>query len=102
MGWHLDGQVTAVLGTHTHVQTADEEILPQGTAYLTDVGMTGPLSSVIGITPASAIRKFLTQMPTRFESADGPATLQGAVVTVDPASGRATAIERVQVRETNP
>ena len=100
MGWHLDGQVTAVLGTHTHVQTADEEVLPQGTAYLTDVGMTGPLESVIGITPASAIRKFLTQMPTRFESAGGPAILQGAVVTIDPVSGRAVAIERVQVRET--
>ncbi len=102
MGWHLDGQVTAVLGTHTHVQTADEEILPQGTAYLTDVGMTGPLGSVIGVTPASAIRKFLTQMPTRFETADGPAILQGAIVTLDPSNGLATAIERLQVRETNP
>jgi metallophosphoesterase (TIGR00282 family) len=102
MGWYLDGQVTAVLGTHTHVQTADEEILPNGTAYLTDVGMTGPLASVIGVTPASAIRKFLTQMPTRFETADGPAILQGAVVTLDSASGRAVAIERVQVRETIP
>jgi 2',3'-cyclic-nucleotide 2'-phosphodiesterase len=102
MGWYLDGQVTAVLGTHTHVQTADEEILPNGTAYLTDVGMTGPLVSVIGVTPSLAIRKFLTQMPTRFETADGPAILQGAVVTLDPASGLATAIERVQVRETGP
>jgi 2',3'-cyclic-nucleotide 2'-phosphodiesterase len=101
MGWYLDGQVTAVLGTHTHVQTADEEILPNGTAYLTDVGMTGPLASVIGVTPASAIRKFLTQMPTRFETADGPAILQGAVVTLDAASGRAVAIERVQVRESS-
>ncbi|HXZ26171.1 MAG TPA: YmdB family metallophosphoesterase, partial [Nitrospiria bacterium] len=83
-------------------QTADEEILPNGTAYLTDVGMTGPVASVIGITPASAIRKFLTQMPTWYEAADGPAILQGAVVTVDPSSGRATAIERIQVRETTP
>jgi metallophosphoesterase (TIGR00282 family) len=102
MGWYLDGQVTAVLGTHTHVQTADEEILPNGTAYLTDVGMTGPMASVIGITPASAIRKFLSQMPTRYEAADGPAILQAAVVTIDPSTGRATAIERLQVRETTP
>lgn len=99
MGWYLDGQVTAVLGTHTHVQTADEEILPNGTAYLTDAGMTGPLASVIGVTPASAIRKFLTQMPTRFETADGPAILQGVIVTLDPSTGRATSIERLQVRE---
>jgi len=99
MGWFLDGQVAAVLGTHTHVQTADEEILPQGTAYLTDVGMTGPVASVIGITPDSAIQKFLTQMPKRFETATGPAILQGAIVAVDPATGRATAIERLQVRE---
>ena len=102
MGWFLDGQVAAVLGTHTHVQTADEEILPQGTAYITDVGMTGPVQSVIGITPDSAIQKFLTQMPKRFETASGPAILQGAIVTVDPASGRATAIERLQVREDQP
>jgi hypothetical protein len=99
MGWFLDGQVAAVLGTHTHVQTADEEILPQGTAYLTDVGMSGPVASVIGITPETAIARFLSQMPKRFETATGPAILQGAVVTIDAATGRATAIERVQVRE---
>jgi metallophosphoesterase (TIGR00282 family) len=99
MGWFLDGQVSAVLGTHTHVQTADEEILPQGTAYLTDVGMTGPMASVIGITPTSAIEKFLTQMPKRFETASGPAILQGAIVTVDQRSGRAVAIERLQIKE---
>ncbi|MEW6324336.1 MAG: TIGR00282 family metallophosphoesterase [Nitrospirota bacterium] len=99
MGWYLDGQVAAVLGTHTHVQTADEEILPQGTAYLTDVGMTGPIASVIGIVPATAIERFLTQMPKRFETATGPAILQGAIVTVDPASGKATAIQRLQIRE---
>jgi metallophosphoesterase (TIGR00282 family) len=99
MGWFLDGQVTAVLGTHTHVQTADEEILPQGTAYLTDVGMTGPMASVIGITPESSIERFLTQRPRRYETAAGPAILQGAIVTLDSSTGRATAIERLQLRE---
>lgn len=102
MGWFLDGQVAAVLGTHTHVQTADEEILPKGTAYLTDVGMTGPLESVIGIVPATAIERFVTGMPKRFETATGPAILQGAIVTVDSASGKATAIQRLQVRENQP
>jgi len=101
MGWYLDGQVTAVLGTHTHVQTADEEILPQGTAYLTDVGMTGPYQSVIGVTPESAVGRFVSSMPKRFETAGGPAILQGAIVTVDPSTGRATAIERLQVKEPN-
>ena len=99
MGWFLDGKVSAVIGTHTHIQTADEEILPNGTAYLTDVGMTGPVNSVIGVVSTLVVDKFLTQMPTRFETASGPAILQAAVVTIDAVSGHATAIERLQLRE---
>ena len=72
MAWHLDGRVTAVLGTHTHVQTADERILPKGTAYLTDVGMTGPHDSIIGVTVDAALGRFLNAMPARFEAAGGP------------------------------
>ena len=79
MGWHLDGRVTAVFGTHTHVQTADERILPKGTAYLTDVGMTGPHESIIGVTIEAALGRFLTGMPARFESATGPGRLNAVV-----------------------
>jgi metallophosphoesterase (TIGR00282 family) len=96
-GWYADGEVSAVLGTHTHVQTADEQILPGGTAYLTDAGMTGPTQSVIGIDTPMVIEKFLTQMPKRFDVAKGPAILSGAVVNVDPESGKARSIQRVQI-----
>jgi len=96
MGWFLDGRVSAVLGTHTHVQTADERILPGGTAYMTDVGMCGPMDSVIGIRRELVIRRFLTQMPVKFEVAGGPVLVQGALVDIDPVSGRATAVRRVQ------
>lgn len=98
MGWFLDGEVSAVLGTHTHVQTADETILPRGTAYITDVGMTGPLNSVIGIEKEMIIDRFLTGMPCRFEVARGDVRLQGAVVDVDPQTGRARSIQRVNLR----
>jgi metallophosphoesterase (TIGR00282 family) len=94
LGWHLDGEVSAVLGTHTHVQTADERILPRGTAYLTDLGMSGPVDSVIGVETKSAVERFLTQLPVRFEPASGPAAACGAVVEVDASSGLATRIER--------
>jgi metallophosphoesterase (TIGR00282 family) len=97
IGWYLDGKVSAVLGTHTHVQTADERIFPRGTAYVTDVGMTGPIDSVIGIDREIAIQRFTTQMPVRFEPAKGPAVLHGALVRVDAESGRAVAIERLRV-----
>src|SRR5260221_4329386 len=97
MGWHLDGRVTAVFGTHTHVQTADERILPKGTAYMTDAGMTGPHDSIIGVTTEIALTRLLTAMPTRFESATGPGRLNGAIVTADRASGRATAIQRLNL-----
>jgi hypothetical protein len=87
--------VAAAIGTHTHVQTADERILPKGTAYITDAGMTGPRDSVIGIKREPVIERFLTGMPTRFEVAAGPVVLSGVVVTVDEATGSARSIERV-------
>jgi metallophosphoesterase (TIGR00282 family) len=92
----LDGRVTAVLGTHTHVQTSDARILPGGTAALTDVGMTGPHDSVIGVETELAVRRMRTGMPVRFETASGGVRLEGALVTCDPATGRATAIEPVR------
>ncbi|HVL67804.1 MAG TPA: TIGR00282 family metallophosphoesterase [Vicinamibacterales bacterium] len=97
MGWHLDGRVTAIFGTHTHVQTADERLLPKGTAYLTDVGMTGPYDSIIGVTVEAALGRFVTGMPARFESASGPARLNAIIITADPASGRALGIERLNL-----
>ena len=93
----LDGRVTAVLGTHTHVQTADARVLPGGTAALTDVGMTGPHDSVIGVETGLAIRRMRTGMPVRFETASAGVRLEGAVVTCDPETGRASAIEPVRV-----
>ena len=97
MGWHLDGRVTAVVGTHTHVQTADERILPKGTAYQTDVGMTGPHDSIIGVTTEAALGRFLTAMPARFEAATGPGRLNAVLVTADPATGKAANIERLNL-----
>jgi len=100
LGWHLDGIASAVIGTHTHVQTADERLLPAGTAYLTDAGMTGARDSVIGTRPEIAVKRFITQVPMRFKPADGPALFCGALVDVDESSGRATAIERLQLAST--
>ena len=97
MGWHLDGQATAVVGTHTHVQTADNRVLPKGTAYLTDAGMTGPHDGVIGVEKEPVIGKFLSGLPARFETATGDPRLNGAIVTADPSTGLATAIERVSL-----
>jgi len=96
MGWHLAGRVAAVVGSHTHVQTADDRVLPGGTGYLTDAGMCGPVDSVIGMRREEVLRRFITQMPVRFEVAKGPVILQGAFVEVDPGNGRATAITRYQ------
>ncbi|MEB2285834.1 MAG: metallophosphoesterase [Polyangiaceae bacterium UTPRO1] len=96
MGWYLDGRVSVVVGSHTHVQTADERILPGGTAYLTDAGMCGPTNSVIGVSREGVLRRFLTQMPTRFEVADGPVAVQGVVVEVDDTTGKAKSIRRLQ------
>jgi 2',3'-cyclic-nucleotide 2'-phosphodiesterase len=97
MAWHLDGRATAVLGTHTHVQTADERLLPKGTACMTDVGMTGPHDSIIGVTVDAALGRFLNAMPARFEAASGPGRLNAAVITADPATGKATRIERLNL-----
>ena len=97
MGWYLDGRVTAVLGTHTHVQTADERVLPNGTAYITDVGMTGPHDSIIGVHTKPALRRFLDGMPSRFETATGNPRLNAVVITADNATGKATRITRVSI-----
>ncbi len=95
MGWHLDGTATAVVGTHTHVQTADERILPKGTAYLTDVGMTGPHDSIIGVEVAPALARFTTAMPQKFDTATANPRLNAVVVEADEQTGIATEIERV-------
>ena len=95
MGWHLDGKVTAVVGTHTHVQTADERILPKGTAFLTDVGMTGPHDSIIGVEVEPALGRFLTGLPARFETATANPRLNAVVIDADDTTGRATDIERL-------
>lgn len=97
MGWHLDGEVTAVAGTHTHVQTADERILPNGTAYITDVGMTGPHDSIIGVDPRPALKRFLDGMPAKFDTATRNPRINAVVVTADPGTGRAQSIERVDL-----
>ncbi len=97
MGYMLDGKVSAVWGTHTHVPTADQQILPQGTGYITDLGMTGPSQSVIGIRPELSIEKFRGGLYSRYQAADGPCCLSGAVFTVDPATGKCTAVERLTV-----
>jgi len=99
MGWHLDGRVTAVLGTHTHIPTADERILPGGTAYQTDVGMSGPYDSVIGVEKELVLHKFLTGMPGKFEAAKGNPKMCATLVTCDPATGRAMHIQRIMLGE---
>ncbi len=96
MGWFLDGRVSAVLGTHTHVQTADGRILPQGTAYITDVGMTGPQDSVLGVKKEIIINRFLTQLPAKFELAGGAIQLNAVVMDIDEQTGKARSIEGVQ------
>ena len=96
LGWYLDGKVSAVLGTHTHIQTADERILPLGTAYLTDVGMCGPYDSVIGRNVDNVLERFLTNLPVRFEVADKNIKLCAAVVDIDEKTGKANSITRIQ------
>lgn len=99
MGWYLDGRVSAVVGTHTHVQTADERILPGGTGYITDVGCCGPYNGVIGMDKTGVFRRLIEQMPSRFEVAGGPAMLNGVRLELDAASGKTKAIERVRYLE---
>ena len=96
MGYYLDGRVSAVIGTHTHVPTADERILPQGTAYLSDAGMTGPRDSIIGVMVEPVIGRFLTGIHHRFDTAAGPVIMSGAVVTCDDQTGKAVSIRRIQ------
>lgn len=96
MGWYLDGRVSAVIGTHTHVPTADETILPGGTAFQTDAGMTGPFYSVIGVVKEDVIRRFLTSIPEKFETASQDAQLNGVFVEVDSATGKSLKIERIR------
>ena len=96
MGKFLDGRVSAVLGTHTHIQTADEDVTAKGTAYMTDLGMTGPCDSVIGRTTDAILKRFITGMPTQFEIASGDVRLHGALLTLDPATGKALKIKRIE------
>jgi 2',3'-cyclic-nucleotide 2'-phosphodiesterase len=95
LGWYLDGRVSAVLGTHTHVQTADERILPGGTAFITDVGMTAPRDSIIGMGRDEVLQRFLTLLPARFDVAPGPAQINAVAIEVDEGTGRATRIQRI-------
>ena len=97
LGWYLDGRISALLGTHTHIQTADERILPKGTGYITDAGMTGPFDSVIGVRKELAIQKFLTLLPTRFEPATGDVRLNGVHLDVDETTGHCRHIERISL-----
>jgi metallophosphoesterase (TIGR00282 family) len=95
MGVHLDGRVSAVVGTHTHVPTADQRILPRGTAYVSDLGMTGPLDSIIGFAPETVLPRFLNGLPTRFAVGSGPVVFNALLIDIDPASGAATGLERI-------
>jgi metallophosphoesterase (TIGR00282 family) len=96
MGWHMNGRATAVVGTHTHVTTADETVLPGGTAYITDVGMCGPVPSILGVEKEIILYRFRSSMPTRFEVADQPGVISGVVIDVQRETGRATAIRRIR------
>ncbi len=98
-GWYLDGRVTAVIGTHTHVPTADERVLPEGTAFISDVGMTGPYDSVIGVEKSLVIERFLTQRPVRLTPATGDVRLAAVLIEASAATGRAESIRRIEVRE---
>lgn len=98
LGRYLDGRVTALVGTHTHVQTSDETIFPKGTAYITDLGMTGPKDSIIGSDVSAVLKKFITGMPHKFEVAENDVTLEGVLITADPTTGRAKSIKRIRER----
>ena len=98
MGYYLDGRVTALWGTHTHVPTADERVYPKGTGYITDLGMTGPIESVLGIEPWQSVENFLGGLPGRYRSPDGPCKMQGCVFTVDTRTGKCLSVERVDIR----
>ncbi|GIT54398.1 MAG: hypothetical protein Ct9H300mP16_15580 [Pseudomonadota bacterium] len=99
MGWYLDGRVSGVVGTHTHVPTADERVLPKGTAHISDVGMTGCYNSVIGVETSGILKRFVDRVPERMEPASGPGSVCGVVIDVDETSGLSRSIERVRVDE---
>jgi metallophosphoesterase (TIGR00282 family) len=99
MAWQLDGRVNAVVGTHTHVQTADERLLPQGTAFISDLGMTGPWNSILGVKVEKILERFQTCRPVRFDVADGPCVYSAVVIETDDTTDRTVSIERVQIRE---
>ena len=98
LGYYLDGRVSALWGTHTHVPTADERVYPKGTGYITDLGMTGPVESVLGIDPRQSVESFLGGLPGRYKPAEGPCKLQGAIFTLDTATGLCTAVERIEIQ----
>ena len=98
MGYHLDGRVSALWGTHTHVPTADERVMPKGTGYITDIGMTGPVESVLGIRPDQSVEFFLGGLPGRYRNAGGACKMQGAIFTLDSDTGLCTAVERLDIR----
>lgn len=103
LGWYVDGRVSAVVGTHTHTQTADERILPKGTAYITDVGMTGPYDGILGVEREAVINRFLTSLPARFEpDKNGRDQLNGLIVTIDHKTGKATSVERIMINDDHP
>lgn len=97
MGFYLDGKISAMFGTHTHVLTADEQILPKGTGYITDVGMTGPIHSVLGVTPELAVQKMRTNLPVRFENPDGACKMEGCIFEIDNKTGKTVSVERVSI-----
>lgn len=102
-GWHVDGRVSAVVGTHTHTQTADERILPEGTAYITDVGMTGPYDGILGVERDAVLKRFLTSLPVRFEiTKTGRKQLNGVLVTIDTNSGKAEKMQRILINDDHP
>jgi metallophosphoesterase (TIGR00282 family) len=98
LGYYLDGRVSALWGTHTHVPTADERVYPKGTGYITDLGMTGPVESVLGVDPRQSVESFLGGLPGRYKPAEGPCKLQGAVFVLDTATGLCAEVERVEIR----
>ncbi|ATO47870.1 MULTISPECIES: TIGR00282 family metallophosphoesterase [Brevibacillus] len=102
LGWYLDGKISAMVGTHTHVQTGDERILPNGTGYITDAGMCGPTDGILGMERSAVIMKFLTQLPVRFEVAEGPTQLNGVLFTLDKSTGKTTKIDRIRIDATCP
>lgn len=97
MGFYLDGRISAMFGTHTHVQTADAQVLPNGTGYITDLGMTGPIQSVLGVTPSLAIQKIKTNLPVRFENPDGPCRMEGCIFEIDNKTGKTISVEPVSI-----